>query len=110
MWALGRYPLSESEPSRLLVEQRVRNRLIEYLEMVCAYESDPPPWDLNETVNQWDDWTGGEKFLTEEHFPTPVYSREEAVSLVREHKSLSAFCDSTPQNIVDDLGAFQLPE
>ena len=47
--------MSDTGVSRKVVEQRVRNRLIEWLEVLTSYEADPPPFDLNELLNQWDD-------------------------------------------------------
>lgn len=55
--------MDESEPSERVVDQRIRNRIIEYLELVAsfddqlAYERKAPiahvPYEL---INQWEDW------------------------------------------------------
>lgn len=53
---------ASSEPTRRLVEQRVRNRIIEYLELAAsfkeqlAYERNAPIANVaHEVINQWED-------------------------------------------------------
>jgi hypothetical protein len=41
-----------------LVEQRIRNRLFEYVEWVVEAERFPPEFLLNELLNQWEDFVG----------------------------------------------------
>jgi hypothetical protein len=51
------------EPSRRVVEQRVRNRVIEYLELASSFE-EQQEYERNvpiahipyEVINQWEDW------------------------------------------------------
>jgi hypothetical protein len=55
--------VDETGPSRRVVDQRVRNRIIEYFELAAsyeaqlAYEQDVPfvhvPYEV---INQWEDW------------------------------------------------------
>lgn len=56
--------MEAEQPSDRIVEQRIRNRVIEYFEMVSsfaaqqAYEEMGPPF-VNvpyEVINQWEDW------------------------------------------------------
>lgn len=88
--------MNDDQISTAVILQRVRNRVIEYLEMLCAYEFDPPPWDLNETLEQWLDWTGGD-----EPFPIPPYNSQEKQLLDDVHATWDRFCDCTPKRIVD---------
>ncbi|MGQ0844784.1 MAG: hypothetical protein ACT4QF_11675 [Sporichthyaceae bacterium] len=54
----------DSTPSERVVDRRVRNRVIEYLELASSFEGQreyaaraPSYVDIpNEVVNQWDDW------------------------------------------------------
>ncbi len=69
-----------TEPSRRVIKQRIRNRLIEYLEMVVSYTTDPPPFDLNEVLNQWEDWVPFPAIIVD--FPAPTYTQSEAESLI----------------------------
>lgn len=95
-------------PSRQVVEQRIRNRIIEYLEMLCRYHLDPPPWDLNETVNQWEDWV--QSPAGADQFKSPTYSPTERKLLLEVDRALSAFCGVTPTAICDGDMALQGPE
>jgi len=83
----------------------VRNRVIEYLQMLCAHEADPPPWDLNETLNQWEDWTSGD-----DQFPVPPYTEHERQLLKNAHVAWDRFCGVAPANIVDQEAAMLRPE
>jgi hypothetical protein len=56
--------MNEREPSRRIVEQRIRNRVIEYLDVVASfdaqrtYEREAPAF-VNvpyEIINEWQDW------------------------------------------------------
>jgi hypothetical protein len=94
--------------SSLLVEQRVRNRIIEWLEVVAAYQVDPPPYDLNEILNQWQDWNATPASV--ERYPQPVYTHEEARSLVSVGVAWSEFCEATPNRIVHEGEHLSKPE
>jgi hypothetical protein len=94
--------------SHQIVDQRIRNRIFEYLEMLVAYESDPPPWDLNETINQWEDWVRSP--VGEDQFQLPTYSQCESKQLVAVGKAMEAFIAATPQRILDTATEMKLPE
>jgi hypothetical protein len=96
------------EPSQQLVQQRIRNRLIEYLEMLVAYETEPPPFDLNEAVNQWEDWSPSPTSTSD--FAAPVYTRGEAESLASVGNAWEAFCKVTPNKITDEISELHRPE
>lgn len=90
---------------KAVIRQRTRNRVIEYLQMLCTHDSDPPPWDLNETLNQWEDWTSGD-----DKFPIPPYTEQEYRLLKDVHVAWERFCDVTPAKIVDQEAAMLHPE
>jgi hypothetical protein len=97
--------VSATEPPAQVIEQRVRNRLIEWLEMLVAYEVDPPLFDLNEVLNQWEDWNP--RNCT---YPAPVYSPNEAEKLSLVSIAWSAFCDATQNPVCSEPGELLKPE
>jgi len=86
---------NENVPPRI-VEQRIRNRIIQYLEMISTYENDPPPFDLNEVLNQWNDWVNDECSVAEEEFPIPTYSLPERSALIVVNMAFNVLCKATP--------------
>lgn len=95
-------------PSKLLVQQRVRNRIFEYLEGVTEYPRAGGVWDLNELVNEWESWVD-HPFLPRD-YPPPVFSADEVTALAIAHDAWLAFADSTAQDIEDERAALSLPE
>jgi hypothetical protein len=73
--------------------------LIEYLEVVASAGEAARGADLNDLVNQWDDWVRAERIDLE--FPPPTYSDKEAAKLRAVCSALDRFCEATPQSIVD---------
>lgn len=65
---------AETKPDEM--ELRVRNRLLEYLDDVVSYQSSPEPPDINELLNQWEDWVP--QPISQQPFLTPPYSQREA--------------------------------
>ncbi|WP_084089742.1 hypothetical protein [Andreprevotia lacus] len=100
--------MSTESVSTQLVDQRVRNRIIEYLAMLATHESDPLAWDLAETINQWEDWVHSP--AGEDQFLCPTYSPDECAHLVAVDKAWSAFADATPVLLGDDAAEMQRPE
>lgn len=55
--------MDESQPSERVVDQRIRNRIIEYFELAASYD-DQLAYEQNvpiahvpyEVINQWEDW------------------------------------------------------
>ena len=88
--------------------QRVRNRLIEYLTMIVFYETQPPPFDLNEALNQWEDWVTAP--ASSSHFPSPVYTSTERDLLVLVGNEWESFCNATPKIIRDEHVELQRAE
>ncbi|WP_163543488.1 hypothetical protein [Occultella kanbiaonis] len=74
-------------PTKRVVEQRIRNRLIEYFELASSftaqlrYEAAAPivhvPYEI---INQWEDWTLGLDLWLDE---AQVYTAEEKEALRR---------------------------
>ena len=95
-------------PSSLLVKQRVRNRIFEYLEGVKEYPRARGVWDLNELINEWEFWVD-HPFLPRD-YPQPAFSVDEVGALAITHDAWQAFADSTPRNIQDEPAALATPE
>lgn len=100
--------MHESPPSALVVAQRVRNRVIEYLVSVVSYQSDSSAFDLNELLNQWSDWVPDQVTLSA--FPHPTYSAREAELLVAVGFEWNDLCEATPKTISDEVAVLELPE
>lgn len=90
----------EPEPSERLVLQRVRNRLIEYFEVVSSFDRQqkyqltvPSVSVPNEMINQWEDWF----YVTHvDSYREPVFSPDEQRSLLAFHAAWSDVVDATP--------------
>ena len=74
---------SDDAPSERVVEQRVRNRVIEYLELAASFEEQVKyeqrasiAYVPSEVINQWQDW------VWDVHKPLSVYSEAEAAAMV----------------------------
>ena len=71
--------------------------------MLIEYESDPPPFGLNEVLNQWEDWVPSR--AGPDDFPEPTYTHIEAGLLVKVYDAWDSFCNATPQTIADEPAA-----
>jgi len=96
--------MSATGVSRKLVGQRVRNRQIEWLEMLASYESNPK-FDLNELMNQWYDWSPERS-----SYALDVYTSTEAEQLSRVAITVGEFCKATPSTIYDEAAELVKPE
>lgn len=71
---------AKEEPTRQLLLQRIRNRIIEYLELASSFEAQreyqqvAPVHVPNEVINQWEDWVQAPRVPA---FAEPVFSRPE---------------------------------
>jgi len=97
--------MSDTGVSRKVVEQRVRNRLIEWLEVLTSYETEPPPFDLNELINQWDDWSPQSS-----SYAADVYTAKEAECLSLVAAALEEFCKATAPLIPNEADELVKPE
>ena len=78
---------------------------MEWLEMLVAYPSDPPPFDLNEVVNQWEDWNASSP-----SYSAPTYTIGEAEKLSLVATAWEDFCNATQKRIANESEALMKPE
>ncbi|MGR8933380.1 MAG: hypothetical protein ACU837_03210 [Gammaproteobacteria bacterium] len=100
--------MREENPSIRIVEQRIRNRLFEYLEMVVEFQDEHPPFDMNEALNQWEDWVM--RPVPADAWEPPTYTLQEAHCLRQVDAAWEALCDATPRTIVDERSVLETPE
>lgn len=90
--------VGEQRPSPRVVEQRVRNRVLEYFELVASidrqreYERLAPLWVNvpSEIINQWEDWVpSGQELLD-------IYSPDEVEAIGTYRDAWEAAVTATP--------------
>jgi hypothetical protein len=91
-----------------LVEQRIRNRIYEYVTSVAEFPANRGVWDLNELVNEWE--TNVDDPFDAQSFPAPAFTRDEVASMAEVHAAWSAFAEATPQTITDKPEAMRTPQ
>jgi hypothetical protein len=107
-------PVPQDEPSSHLVELRVRNRIIDYLEIVSSYEEQrryqaavPVAWVPHEVINQWEDWLPTDprtyKF-------SDVYSDAEVLAVRAFHAVWEQVVERTPDPLPPLAETQLLPE
>jgi hypothetical protein len=91
------------KPSRRVVEQRVRNRIIEYLELASSfeaqlqYERDVPIAHIPyEVINQWEDWV--HKDPREDRDLSDVYDGAEVEAMCLFHAAWEAAASAVPNS------------
>lgn len=99
--------MTEEETYRLLVQQRIRNRIIEYFGIVVEFESDPGAMSFNGLVNQWEMYV--DHPFTSSEYPAPAFTDKEVSALQRVDAAWEAFCEATPAHISHERSTFQLP-
>jgi hypothetical protein len=93
-----------TEPTSQLVLQRIRNRIIEYLELVSSfddqreYQSGAPVHVPHEVINQWEDWVRGPR---DPAFVQPLFTEEEQDAIARYHQIWNETAASTPNPLPD---------
>jgi hypothetical protein len=91
--------MDDATPSPRLVDQRVRNRIIEYLELASSfevqleYQAVAPVSVSNEVINQWEDWVRADPAMIEW---SDVYVADEVAALAAFHEVWNAVADVTP--------------
>lgn len=87
----------------VLVSRRIRNRIIEYLELVANPETQmdyqarvPVAHVPSEVINQWEDWTSGDPAMWPEALSAEVYVPEEIEAMQRFHATWTAVAGATP--------------
>lgn len=98
----------DSHTDPVVVERRIRNSQLDWLEIAVAVETDPPPFDFNELINQWFDWNPD--VPDADAYPAPTYTAQEAERLVAVGNAVNRLCDGTPKNITDAALALATPE
>jgi hypothetical protein len=91
-----------------LLEQRIRNRIYEYVASVAEYPANRGVWDLNDLVNEWETYIG-DPFNTQS-FPAPVFTSGEVGAIAEVNAAWSAFAEATPHTITDEAQAMQSPQ
>jgi hypothetical protein len=91
-----------------LVEQRIRNRIYEYVASVVEYPANRGVWDLNELVNEWEMYVGDP--FEAQSFPAPPFTPIEVVAVAKVHAAWLAFAEATPHTIKDEAQAMLTPE
>jgi hypothetical protein len=75
------------------VERRIRNRLIEWLDTVASSKQGED--DLNDLVNQWDDWVPHEP--TAGRFASQVFTSAEVQALISVQVEIEKFSEASPR-------------
>jgi hypothetical protein len=93
--------MAEPKISRQLLQQRIRNRMIEYLELAASaeeqreYERRTPIAVIpNEVINQWEDIVNADDW---DWYSEPVFSAEESEAIRSFHAVWLAVIDETPE-------------
>jgi hypothetical protein len=92
--------MADQELPQKLLLQRIRNRIIEYLELAASadeqrdYERRVPIAHVpNEMINQWEDWVNGDDL---DRYGPPVFSEDERRALRSFNSVLLAVADERP--------------
>lgn len=87
----------------VLVSRRIRNRIIEYLQLVANpeaqldYQSGVPSAHVpSEIIDQWEDWVLGDPATWSEALSPEVYVSEEIEAMQRFHATWDAVVEATP--------------
>lgn len=106
-------PFEEIRPSRQVLLQRVRNRIIEYLEVASSFEEQKKYQDAapqinvpNEVINQWEDWVSE---TWEAELVEPVFSSEERNAVKEIYAIWKDVVQLTPNPLPTLDTLFQLP-
>jgi hypothetical protein len=91
-----------------LIEQRIRNRIYEYVESVAEFPANRGVWNLNELVNSWEDYVPDP--FQAHLFPAPTFSAGEVAAMAEVHSAWLAFSDAAQPNIDDEALAMQRPQ
>lgn len=89
-----------SVPEQPIGLRRVRNRIIEYLELASSFEAQrqlqaatPAMSAPDEVLNQWEDWVTPD---WKQHFTEPVFSAEERNGIAQFAREWSGIADGAP--------------
>jgi hypothetical protein len=88
-----------------VLEQRIRNRLFEYVVWVQGYERESEPrLGLGELHNQWEDFLT--RPICEANFPAPAFTVNQIRTLKRLDDVWELLCSATPKHITNDSEVF----
>lgn len=94
---------TRDNPSPRVLAQRIRNRLMEYLETASSYEAQreyernvPIAHVPHEMINQWEDWVDGAKL---DWFEEPVFSSREQEAIRTYHAVWDSVAKDTPKTL-----------
>ncbi|MDB5431035.1 MAG: hypothetical protein JWP35_2151 [Caulobacter sp.] len=92
--------MEEPEVSRTLLQQRIRNGIVRYLETAASADDQreyqravPLVCVSSEMINQWEDWVREDDL---DWYGPPVFSREESRAIRDFHTVWSSTADLTP--------------
>ncbi len=81
--------------SDTLQKQRIRNRIIEVLEMTSS-KSDLKKIGADSIVNMWEDWVDDEII---KEYREPVFTKQEQKALLAFHSRWKSVTDNTPKDM-----------
>jgi hypothetical protein len=102
--------MSNAQPSRQVLEQRLRNRIITYLEVVVEFEDYHPPFSMNELMNQWEDYVGIEHPVDPMRYREPTSTSEEREAALAVNANWEALSAATPQTITNEVAVLRTAE
>ena len=89
--------------AELIVIQRIRNRIIDYLELASsfdeqsAYQAAVPHINVpNEVINQWEDWVSPD---WSNYITAPVFSPDEIIAIGQFYDVWEAVAAATPNTL-----------
>lgn len=95
--------MGSGEISARVIEQRVRNRIIEYLTLASSfehqrkYQADVSAISVpNEVINQWQDWVPEQGLRT---FGPPVFTFDELAALIAFSRTWEQVAHNTPNEL-----------
>lgn len=106
--------MTQDQPSSRVVEQRIRNRVIEHLDVVASYsEQDEyarvaPVYIPYELINQWEDWVLADPRT--DSSVLKVYSEAEREALGAVQHAWKAAADALPNDYPSLESAQAMPE
>lgn len=102
------------KPSALVVQGRIRNRLIEYLELASSFEAQREyqvsveiAHVPNEVINQWQDWVGDDPGAHD--WMPEVFTQAELDALWAFHRVWDSVAKATPEPLPNILDTQKLP-
>ncbi|MBX0290699.1 hypothetical protein K3G63_09635 [Hymenobacter sp. HSC-4F20] len=92
--------MNTDKPSPQIIEQRIRNLLIEYVKMVSEYQADEMP-GLTEIIYMWQDFVLSPSTLYVYQFQPPVYTLDEKVALNAVDDAWSLFSSVVTDQMIE---------